>query len=72
MILKRYNLVLICLLIIVLAMIVPPVLAATLTINPGNSIQTAINNANSGDTIILNPGHPIQGLLRHRLTGRGI
>jgi hypothetical protein len=47
-------------------------LAATLTINPGNSIQTAINNANSGDTIILNPGHPIQGLLRHRLTGRGI
>ncbi|MGD0534088.1 MAG: right-handed parallel beta-helix repeat-containing protein [Methanoregula sp.] len=37
-------------------MIVPPVLAATLTINPGDSIQTAINNANSGDTIILNPG----------------
>jgi hypothetical protein len=30
--------------------------AATIYVEPGNSIQTAINNAHSGDTIIVKPG----------------
>ncbi|WP_410508508.1 PKD domain-containing protein [Methanosarcina hadiensis] len=30
--------------------------AAEIVIQPGSSIQTAVNNANSGDTIILKPG----------------
>ncbi|MBP7820167.1 MAG: right-handed parallel beta-helix repeat-containing protein [Candidatus Methanofastidiosum sp.] len=33
-----------------------PVSAATVTINPGGSIQTAIDSANPGDTILVNPG----------------
>ncbi|MDP4227686.1 MAG: NosD domain-containing protein [Bacteroidota bacterium] len=30
--------------------------AATIYVEPGNSIQTAVNNAHSGDTIIVKPG----------------
>lgn len=30
--------------------------AATITVNPGDSIQTAINAASPGDTILVNPG----------------
>ncbi|MFA5254337.1 MAG: hypothetical protein WC367_06675 [Methanoregula sp.] len=44
------------LLLIALLAFTAPVTAATITINPGNSIQTVVNNATSGDTIILNPG----------------
>ena len=43
------------LMIIVLALAVPAS-ANVLILNPGDSIQTSINSAGSGDTIILNPG----------------
>jgi hypothetical protein len=54
--LKRVGLVLVWLLIIALVIIVAPVSATDHVINPGDSLQQAINSANSGDTIILNPG----------------
>ena len=44
------------LLLIALLAFAAPVTAATITINPGNPIQAVVNNATSGDTIILNPG----------------
>jgi len=44
------------LLLIALLAFAAPVTAATITINPGDLIQTAVTAANSGDTIILNPG----------------
>lgn len=36
--------------------IVTPVSAATITVNPGQSIQDAINSASAGDTILVYPG----------------
>jgi hypothetical protein len=47
---------LLCILIILVLALAAPVSAAVYTLNPGDSIQTAINSAGSGDTIILNPG----------------
>jgi len=44
------------LLIVSILTIVNPVSAATITVNPGDSIQTAINGAAPGDTILVNPG----------------
>jgi len=44
------------LLLIALLAFSAPVTAATVTINPGDSIQTAVTAATSGDTFILNPG----------------
>jgi parallel beta-helix repeat protein len=35
---------------------VPPITGATVTVNSGESIQTAINNAKAGDIIAVNPG----------------
>jgi PKD repeat protein len=52
---KGFSLVLVGLLITALVF-VAPVAAAVIIINPGDSINTAINNAAGGDTIILNPG----------------
>jgi PGF-pre-PGF domain-containing protein len=52
---KGYHLVLAGLLVIALVL-VAPVGAADHILNPGDSIQNAINSAASGDTIILNPG----------------
>jgi PKD repeat protein len=42
----------------ILLFIFAPVTADIHTINPGDSIQTAIDNAADGDTILLNPGVP--------------
>ncbi|MDD1683063.1 MAG: hypothetical protein LUO98_04410, partial [Methanoregula sp.] len=47
---------LLCILIILVLALAAPASAAVWTINPGDSIQTAINSSASGDTIILNPG----------------
>ena len=54
--LGRFSFVLAWLLIIALGSIITPAMAANHTLNPGDSIQTAINSAHHGDTIILNPG----------------
>jgi adhesin HecA-like repeat protein/predicted outer membrane repeat protein len=54
--LTRSGLVLAGLLIIALVVMVAPVWATRVTLNPGDSIQGAINNASAGDAIVLNPG----------------
>ena len=36
--------------------VIGPVSAATITVNPGQSIQSAINSASNDDTIIVNTG----------------
>jgi hypothetical protein len=52
---KGYGLVCRLLLVVVLAF-GAPALGATITISPGQSIATAITDAGSGGTVILNPG----------------
>lgn len=42
--------------------IVTPVSAATIAVNPGDSIQAAINSASAGDTILVHPGTYIEDL----------
>jgi PKD repeat protein len=54
--LLRCDLVLAGLLIVSLSVVVVPASASVITINPGDSIQVAINSVKSGDTIIMNPG----------------
>jgi predicted outer membrane repeat protein len=54
--LKRSGLVLAGLLVIALVVMVAPVWATRVTLNPGDSIQGAMNNASAGDAIVLNPG----------------
>jgi len=44
------------LLLVSMLIVINPVSAATITINPGGSIQTAIDSASPGDTILVNPG----------------
>jgi uncharacterized membrane protein affecting hemolysin expression len=42
--------------ILLLLVVAMPVSAAVITLNPGDSMQTAVNNTLAGDTIVLNAG----------------
>ncbi|HOT85598.1 MAG TPA: right-handed parallel beta-helix repeat-containing protein [Methanofastidiosum sp.] len=53
---KIKSLILGILLLVSMLIVINPVSAATVTINPGGSIQTAIDSASPGDTILVNPG----------------
>jgi hypothetical protein len=53
---QQFAIVIAGLLIITLGFMVVPASGAMLTISPGDSIQSAVNHADPGDTIILNPG----------------
>ncbi|QYZ79628.1 PKD domain-containing protein [Methanofollis formosanus] len=55
-----------------LALASPPAAAAEVTVNPGDSIQTAVKNAAAGDVILIRPGTYVESVtVNKRLTLRG-